>query len=238
MKLSVILKKGLAAARKNVGPGLVLQSFALTLVLLYYFCAPVRGYLVCIPVIKARLGILFPVLATALFGGLIPVMFMVAQKEIEKQRVLPVLMFQLLLWAFIGLTVDWFYNLQAWMFGDQANVETVVKKVLCDQFGYTVFFAVPFLTVAMHWQDGGFSFRELKARMSGSFWLDDLLPVLIVNWAVWFPTVAIVYSLPLALQFPLFNLVLCFWSLLLAALSTRRDSSACPQVAAIPATGE
>jgi hypothetical protein len=49
------------------------------------------------------------------------------------------------------------------------------------------------------------------------------MPSIIISiWAVWIPTVSIVYSLPLALQFPLFNIVLCFWSLMLTTLSKEK----------------
>ena len=44
---------------------------------------------------------------------------------------------------------------------------------------------------------------------------DKILPTLLATWAVWIPLMAIIYSLPLALQFPLFGLALSFWVLLL-----------------------
>jgi hypothetical protein len=43
--------------------------------------------------------------------------------------------------------------------------------------------------------------------------------MLISNLGVWVPTVCIIYALPSALQLPLFNLVLCFFTLLLAHLA-------------------
>jgi hypothetical protein len=45
--------------------------------------------------------------------------------------------------------------------------------------------------------------------------LDEWITVLFSTWVVWIPAVSIVYSLPSALQLPIFNLVLCFWCLLL-----------------------
>jgi len=38
---------------------------------------------------------------------------------------------------------------------------------------------------------------------------------------VWIPLMAIIYSLPLALQFPLFSLALSFWVLLLTYMTNR-----------------
>jgi hypothetical protein len=41
------------------------------------------------------------------------------------------------------------------------------------------------------------------------------------QWMVWIPAVSIIYCLPSALQIPLFNLVVCFWVLLLTFVSRR-----------------
>jgi len=37
------------------------------------------------------------------------------------------------------------------------------------------------------------------------------VPVLISNWAVWVPAVAMIYAMPPALQLPIQNLVACLW---------------------------
>jgi hypothetical protein len=50
---------------------------------------------------------------------------------------------------------------------------------------------------------------------------DKILPTLVATWAVWIPLMAIIYSLPLALQFPLFALALSFWVLLLTYMTNR-----------------
>jgi len=44
---------------------------------------------------------------------------------------------------------------------------------------------------------------------------------LVATWAVWIPLMAIIYSLPAALQFPLFSLALTFWVLLLTYMTNR-----------------
>ena len=220
--MHIIFRKGLDAAKKNAGPGLLLQGFALALVLLYYFHAPTRQILLKIPELRQGLGLFFPMLTAAVFGGLIPFIFMAVRKGIAPGRYLSILLFMLGFWAVNGLTVDLFYKAQALMFGDQTDAVTIVKKVLVDQFGYSVFWSAPFAVMAMHWKNCNFSFQTARQRFSRSLFTVELPSILISIWAVWIPTVAIVYSLPLALQFPLFNIVLCFWSLLLTAV-TRND---------------
>ena len=217
--MHIIFKRGLNAAKKNAGPGFLLQGFALTMVLLYYFHAPTHQVLLKIPEIKQRLGIFFPILATAFFGGLIPFLFMAARKKIPRGQAVSNLLFLLGFWAFNGLTIDFLYKAQAIMFGDHPDVVTVIKKVCFDQFVFSAFWSAPFTAVVMHWKNCGFSFRTACERFSRNILTVELLSILFALWAVWIPTVAIIYCLPLALQFPLFNIVLCFWSLMLMALN-------------------
>ena len=221
-----ILQRGLAAARKNFWPGLLLQGVALALVLLYYFHAPAREALSRIPALKQQMGIGFPVLATAVTGGLIPFVFLAVRREIPAGRHGTHLLFMLGFWAVNGLIIDFLYRAQAAAFGDQVDFSTVLKKTLVDQFLFCPLWSAPFAAVAMRWKDCGFSFPALRAGLTPRGFALDTIAVLLGIWSVWIPAVAIIYSLPLALQFPLFNIVLCFWSLLLAALSggARRES--------------
>jgi len=92
---------------------------------------------------------------------------------------------------------------------------------MVDQFVFCVIWSAPFTTLAMFWKDHNFSTQATKEHLSRKFITIDIPSVLIAMWGVWIPTVAIVYSLPLALQFPLFNIVLCFWSLLLTAVNNK-----------------
>jgi hypothetical protein len=50
--------------------------------------------------------------------------------------------------------------------------------------------------------------------------------VLLSLWCIWIPVVSCVYSLPAPLQMPLFNIVLCFWSMLFALITSRQNAGA------------
>jgi hypothetical protein len=218
--MQTILKNGLAAAKKNLGQGILLQGFALTLVLLYYFHTPTHQWLLKIPEIRQQTGILFPLVVAAIFGGLIPFIFLVVRRDIVRGRYLANLLFMLGFWGLNGLIVSFFYEGQAALFGNQIDFPTIFKKVCMDQFVYNPVWGVPFSVCAMYWKHCDFSFRTAKARFSRDQFIRDMISVLLATWAVWIPTVAIMYSLPLALQFPLLSLVSCLWSLLLTTLST------------------
>lgn len=218
--MHLIVKKGLNAAKKNLIPGLLLQGFAFAIVWLYYFNPATQQFLLKIPELKEKLGLLFPLLVTALCGGLLPFIFLLIRKEIPPGKKTANLLFLLGFWAINGLYVDYLYQFQTLLFGDQPGIITIVKKVFFDQFVASVLISAPFAVIAIKWKQGNFSLRTTKAQLPfRKLCFAELPPVLISLWAVWIPTVAIVYSLPLALQFPLFNIVLCFWSLLLTALT-------------------
>lgn len=221
--MHIILKTGLDAAKKNVVPGIVLQGIALTLVLLYFFCTPVREILLRIPEVKQRIGFLFPLLAAAITGGVIPFIFMVSRRQIAAGERTAQLLFLLVFFSINGLIVSALYDLQAVIFGDQMNTATVIKKVCVDQFIYNPVWGVPYTALAFHWRQCGFSFRVAAKRLSVSFFVKEWSAILLATWVVWIPTVAIVYCLPLALQFPLVSIVGCFWSLLLSALSLKDE---------------
>ncbi len=222
--MHVIFKPGLAAARKNIGPGLLLQGFALVLVLLYTFHEPTRAILLTVPAVQRKMGVWFPIVVTALFGGVIPTFFLLFRKGIAPGRRAATLVFMVGFWAMMGLSVDALYRVQALLFGEQPTAATVIKKVLVDQFVFCVIWSAPVTTLAMFWKDHDFSMSTTRSSLTRRFITGDVATVLIAMWGVWIPTVAIVYCMPLALQFPLFNLVLCFWSLLLTALTSGENT--------------
>jgi hypothetical protein len=97
----------------------------------------------------------------------------------------------------------------------------VLGKICIDQFGYNVFFAAPFGVLTYEWKNSGISLRPLKELFTLRHYRDKIFPTLVATWAVWIPLMAIIYSLPLALQFPLFGLALSFWVLLLTYMTNR-----------------
>jgi membrane-associated protease RseP (regulator of RpoE activity) len=96
-------------------------------------------------------------------------------------------------------------------------------KALVDQFVYVPLWAAPSQVLLFAWKDAGFSVEKTRAAFQRQSLGQRLLVVIFSTWVVWLPAVAIVYSLPLLLQVPLFNLVLCFWCLLMSFISSQGD---------------
>jgi hypothetical protein len=78
---------------------------------------------------------------------------------------------------------------------------------------------VPTYVIALRWIDQGGSLRNLLVSLDRRFWKGTCVTVLITNWLIWIPALVLVYSLPPALQFPLFTVVMCFFILVVTLLA-------------------
>lgn len=209
--------------RRNLIPGLALQILALTIVVLYVSWQPFGVWLVRVGQLKTDLGYVFSGLSTALFGGLLPFLFLWVKGELERTRRGSVLLFYLGFWLWKGMEVDALYRGQALLFGDIASVAVIVRKTLIDQFVYCPLWAIPTQVLCFLWKDADFSWARLKSDLAVISLGRRVAIVAVSSWVVWIPTVAIVYALPVALQIPLFNLIVCFWSLLMTSLSQSKS---------------
>ncbi len=214
---------GLQGARANLGPGFVLQLFALALVLGYYFVPAAHAALNDLSAFRERLGVIYSLASTALFGGLIPWCYLRLMPRTRSRYDARQAVGLILFWAYKGVEVHLLYEGLAHWVGADNNAATVVIKVLLDQLIYCPLLAVP----GMWWgyqlveHRGDFAGVWRRFRTRGWFY-HELLPVLIANAGVWVPTVTIIYTLPTPLQLPLENLVLCFFTLMLAHLAQKR----------------
>lgn len=216
-----VVTSGMAGVKRNIFPGVALQVFALALVLLYYFSPGARPGFETVAGWKTQYGFAYSALSTAIFGGIIPFLYLWASGSIRQDRWRGELLFYLFFWGYRGVEVDLFYRLQTYMFGDGAALAVVLPKVLVDQFGYSVFIAAPGQVVFFLWKERNFSFAATKPDLNLATLTTGVVTVLFSQWMVWIPAVSIIYCLPSALQIPLFNLVVCFWVLLLTFVSQR-----------------
>jgi hypothetical protein len=221
--LTMSIKKSIVAALKqNLLPGLVLQCFALAIVLIYFFIPASQPVYAWFGVLKHHYGFLYAFMATAFFGGLIPFIYLWRSKRIApSHNIVAFFLFYVVFWGLKGMEVDFFYQLQGHWFGYANSVKTIATKVVVDQFIYSAFWAAPMITITYLWAEHQFNFGSSGKALTKSFFLEKIPTVIFSNWLVWIPAVSIVYSMPRDLQIPLFNLVLCFWVLLLAVLNKK-----------------
>ncbi len=211
---------GLRGARANLVPGLVLQAFALALVLGYYFAPGVAEALKDFEAFRYRVGLPYSMVSTAIFGGLIPWLYIKAHPATRNRYSIKQGLGLLAFWAYKGLELHLLYNGLAALFGHDNSVATIAAKVVVDQTFYGPLLAAPEMWIAYKWVEGNLAVAPVVASIRQPGWVfRELMPVIVANLGVWLPTVTLVYALPTVLQLPLENLVLCFFTLMLAHMS-------------------
>ena len=212
----------LAALKKNLLPGLVLQLFAAALLLLYFFVPASKPVFSWFGLLKQEYGFSYSFIATAFFGGVIPFLYLWLSKSLAPDRnAFGLLVFYIVFWGLKGMEVDFFYRLQTDWFGTGSEIKTIATKMAVDQFLYSALWAAPGITIVYLWMESGWSITQAKKAMDKDFFCVKIPTVILSNWLVWIPAVCVVYAMPEELQIPLFNLVLCFWVLLLAVLNKK-----------------
>ena len=218
---------GWEAARANLWPALFLQALMLALLLAYYFSPAAHQALEILASYKAQHGWPFVIAASILAGAIFPEIFLVAffQSGRLTKRNLRNLLFTVPIWAIDGSIVDLLYRGEAAWLGNVVTLPVVLGKICIDQFVYNPFFADPFGVLTYEWKNSGFTFESLGRAFTWTHYREKIIPTLCATWAVWIPLMAIIYSLPLALQFPLFSLALTFWVLLLTYMTNSFSKS-------------
>lgn len=206
--------------KRNMVPGLILQVFVIAVVGSYYLFEPVAAAFNQVARLKLTYGFAFSAVSTSFFGGLIP--FLVQKSRPKYRKLMPTshVWFFVILWAFKGMEVDLLYRCQAMMFGEGSSTWTLFRKTLFDQFIYVPLWGLTSCAIAMTWRQCGFSFgKTWDVLRDKRWWTDNLMVMMIPNWLIWVVAVVAIYCLPLALQLPVQNLVLCFWCILLIFLA-------------------
>jgi len=227
-------KAGLHSARASLVPGLVLQAFAQAVVLGYYFHAPTRELFTQLSDLRGRMGVSFGVVSTGLFGGLIPLLYLKAVPSTRTHYTWKQGGLLTLFWSYKGVEIAAWYAFLAWSLGESPGPGTVAAKALIDQFIYCPIWAVPTTALFYSWCARHCDVRAVIADLRTPRWYArSVLPMLCANLGVWLPLVCIIYALPTPLQLPLQNIVLCFFTLILAHMA-HRASARSAKVAASP----
>jgi hypothetical protein len=215
-------RAGVRAARATALPGFVLQALALALVVAYYRHPKTHAMVEALSRLHDHAGLTFSIISTGLCGGLVPLLYLKARQSSRSLFTWAGGAVLVAFWSYKGLEIDLWYQLQAHWFGELPNATTIATKTFFDQFIYCPLFAVPVTVIIYDWVESNLATKRVIADIRTDHWYHRrVLPVLISNLGVWIPAVCIIYALPTPLQLPLQNIVLCFFTLLLAHVMTR-----------------
>src|SRR5947207_5634875 len=217
------LALGWEAAKANAMPAFIHQGAMLLILIAYYLSPACADFLNRLAHYKEQHGLVFVVIAAILAGAIVPELFLIGffQRGRVSAQNLHNLAFTIPTWAVDGILVDQMYRWNAVWFGDVVTVPVVTAKILVDQLGYNPFIAAPCEVLVYEWKNEGFSWKSVGHALTWNHYRDKIVPTLLATWAVWAPLMAIIYSLPFPLQFPLFSIALPFWVLLLTYMTNR-----------------
>lgn len=216
-------RKGKQAAWENRYTGICLWLFGCAVVVGYYNFEILRASLEALGELKIRSGWIFGIVSTALFGGLLPVVLPMLFAQPKQKVFTSLLVSNVLFWGYKGFEIDLLYRVQAWMFGIETDFSTIACKTIVDMVVYAPLMGLLNCVLFYIWRDNGYSFSETRDSLGDNWYVEKVLPALISNFCVWFPSVIFIYSLPLALQLPVQNLILCFWVLILVFFTREED---------------
>ena len=216
------IKIGWESAKANAVPTFVLWTFALSLVLSYYFIPPVAGYMGTVRTWQESFGWKAVVVSRLLFNGIVPGVFLLSVKSIRPHKPFATIFAQATFGCVLGLFCDAFFRLQSSWFGSAPELSTLVLKTLVDQFVWTVLVISPVNAVFFFWVARDFSFRRVRQEWPKHGVISELvLPNLIPNWFVGIPAIFATYAFPLDLQIHVNGLVSAFWMLLCLQIGAR-----------------
>ncbi|MFM8765723.1 MAG: hypothetical protein ACKOEZ_12940 [Spartobacteria bacterium] len=221
--LRASIAKGLLAGKAIALPALLVQGLILLIVWGYYFSPQARQMIEVAVNLKKEGGFFFSFVCTAgiaVFAECLRAVFGDAE---SRRRLLPNCAYGFLVFGVLGILTDTFYILQKSLWSGLPSTLQVVAKVATDQFVWTVFFANPYQTLLYVFKDCGFNFESFAQRLNPFriFYVKEMLAVLLTNWVFWNPTSAILYSLPLDLQFVISRLAIVIWILLLTTMTKK-----------------
>jgi hypothetical protein len=208
-----------AAFRQNRLPCLFINALVIALVASYYHWPAMAGLWQSVGDFKTQWSFLFSLGSTILSAAIVPFVVQWAMHTLPAGGRMRRLACLAIFWGYRGMEIDLLYRIQGFLFGHGNDARTLIIKVAVDQFVYSTFWAVPTYVIALRWIDLGGSWSRTRASLDGYFWKHTCPTVLFTNWIIWIPTVALVYSLPAPLQFPVFSVVMCFFILLVTLLA-------------------
>lgn len=209
-------RTGLKAIRDNFVPMVALWLFAALAVFGYYRVPVFAALLEPVADWQRDGGWIAAFLNRVAFCGILPGAFLVSMKAIRPPRpYLTVLAY--CLWAGLwGIACDRFFTFQALLFGEGSDALTLLRKTLFDQLVWNVLVCTPANAVFFPWVGSGFR----RDRPQEPF-IARCAALLISNWLVWLPVMAMVYAFPLPLQIQLVGLAGAFWMLVALRAAAR-----------------
>lgn len=226
MKFRAALRIAAQGARANLLPGLLLQCLMVVFLALYVMHEGTRQFLSQVANIKQEAGYAFAFASYVLSAALLPEILRIGffQEGRPMWRNLRNFLTAAPAWGLMGILVDAFYRTQVIWFGAGHDFQTILFKVVVDQFLFSPFVSNPLMVGYFAWRDSGFHRRAARGIFRRGFFLDRVFPVQVAGWCIWIPGVTVVYFMPSELQIPVASLIQSFWVLVFLFINRPRKA--------------
>lgn len=194
---------GLRQLRRLWVPFVVIQILGLALVVTYFGVPAVERFFGDVARLKDRGGVPLNAAALAFACGVLPEVFKSitgVDRTVDRHR-LSFMLHNVVIFAMIGSVQGFFYDGLAAVFGDSRRPSTILAKTAVDQFGYSTLFTVPLICFGFTLRAHAYRLGAAARQVDGGWYLREAMPVLIVNWAYWWPMGLLMYTLPPTMTF-------------------------------------
>ncbi len=215
MRFRNALRIAAQGAWANLLPGLLLQSLMIVFLALYVMHEGTREVLGRVANLKQEVGFAFAFFSYVLSAALLPEILRIGffQEGKANRRNLWSFLTAAPFWGLMGILVDLFYRLQIGWFGSESDWQTILCKMVVDQFIFSPFISNTLSAGYFAWRDAGFRRSSAREIFRRGFFLDRVFPVQVAAWCIWIPGVCLVYFMPSELQIPVASLLQAFWVL-------------------------
>lgn len=204
---------GLQAVRDHIKPFLAIQICVVLAVVAYYQIPSFAEFAGTLASWKVAGGLVFSFLSTMVAGAVFPEVFKALTRD-PRRLPFPEFAYMCLVFGGNGILVDVFYQLQSYLFGDEANFRTVAIKVFVDQAIASWLLFQSYFLLMMLFRRSGFNIARMRDGLRMNPFFHQIWPIMVVGWAFWIPALCGIYALPANLQFVLFLFVQAAWSLI------------------------
>jgi hypothetical protein len=240
-------QRGFAALQSLFVAGACLWGVAFAVWVLYNNAPPFTKALDALGELKNYWGFYFDMLTVGFMAGMVPSSIMSLRRlcgtvapnaPLSLRRELLLVVSHTVMFSLYGIWIDLFYNLQTYLFGAGMDLATVANKVAVDQGLLCPILDVPLVQMILLYIDCSLGCTPFNVEVSRrEMWTvhgilsDWWLPAILTTWLVWIPSLFVVYSLPGALQFIMFSIVMTFWTMIqLVVMGNARQDYSPPVV--------
>lgn len=221
MNIKALASPGIKAVKDNWRAIVLIQACFLAFVILFYTVPSFKSLPDSVESFRNKIGPQIFVVTTIWFVSIaIPeIAKRVARQKIERITWKDLLL-RLIYFAVIGLSVDYLYTWMGSAYGTGPTLAPIAKKVATDMFLYSPLVSMPLAAITFLYRDMDFSWeRTSKALKRGEFWR-RFFPLLMTCWMYFGPVTLAMYSLPVALNFPVAMAANAAWGIIVLSVGS------------------